>query len=718
MSDPINPLDKFQSYSYHWILLAANNTEIIRQFINPSIVGQPNLMSFVAGAKLGDEIGPNNSGAFLICDTRKTSEFAIDNVNYKMYIAPGDAPSKTHIIGGRLDIRLIDPSGVGFFNYMKYLVDEKFETDINGVTFLLHSLFMGHTDQGTTELVDSISIPMIMGESFSLTEFSTRGGIYDIGFFPITMGASGSISQFCELYETFSIKCKDALLGNAIQALENTLNIKSRDWFMKYNPIIKPEDKPVQDSQGAKNEDKRNGRLVQYMITIPDDWFYFKVNTSGDNTPETIFADKRAQYEKKATEVQQKTQASTTGKEAATSFSTAINMTIPDALASLLGACPQVNALSNLEAKKNGTSKIFKTISSISSDQETVLVHFDIVEYELPDVNRAKQVIEESNNTNLTMPRKGNDVRPENAIIYDYIFSGKNTDILNLDIKVNNLFLGLTSKANIAQQSKEQLIGKPQVKPIDRNETDDKTTLDLVRKKQPITRVPRTPNEVANNSSTPHKGQSGAPQRMADSQEFHKTLCDLHGATMMTTEMKIRGNPDLLKSYNIEGIPPHLKLAGSIKEFLALSVDDLNGKASAWEYKEAGINSAKPKAKAGAILIDSHLKHRTYINELVAPAQEYLKAVKTGKPKKSFIAQGTFVKINIFGPSEYPFSLDSTTNFRTQLFYDSWYVLSDITSSWTNGEFEQTLTLKTYDIYGQNSMTPQDKPTTSTAQKI
>ena len=67
-----------------------------------------------------------------------------------------------------------------------------------------------------------------------------------------------------------------------------------------------------------------------------------------------------------------------------------------------------------------------------TGDNTPAVIHFDIVEYELPDVNRAKQVIEESNNNNLTMPRKGNDVRPENAIIYDYIFSGKNTDILKI----------------------------------------------------------------------------------------------------------------------------------------------------------------------------------------------------------------------------------------------------------------------------------------------
>jgi hypothetical protein len=316
------------------------------------------------------------------------------------------------------------------------------------------------------------------------------------------------------------------------------------------------------------------------------------------------------------------------------------------------------------------------------------------------------------------MPRKNNNIRPENAIIYDYIFSGKNTDILNLDIKVNNLFLGLTSRADIAQQSKEVIAGRSQVKPENRNITDNKTTLAIVRNKQPITRVPRSADEVNNMGNTPHKGEAGSSKRMEDRQEFHKTLCDLHGVSMMHTEMKIRGNPDLLKSYNIETIPPHLKLAGSIKEFLALSANDLNGKATAWEYKISSSGNSKPTAKAGASITDSHLKHRAYINELVAPAQEYLKAVKNGTPKKSFIAQGTFVKINIYGPSEYPFSLDDLSNFRTQLFYDSWYILTDITNTWVNGEFEQQLTLRTYDIYGENSMTPQDKPDNTAAQKI
>ena len=718
MSNPPNSLDKYRSHSYHHILIAANNTEIIRQLSEPKPGEGTNFLSSVAYAKLGQEI-IKDSGAYLVFDTRKTSDFMMDNLKFTTHVGGNTSPSDHTIIGSKIEMTIIDPSGIGFFNYMKWLCDEALQTDITGVTFLLHTMFIGHTDRGQTEVVDSISIAMIMAGDFNLTQFGTDGGRYEVSFCAI----SGMLGTDIELYtnlwagEAINFKFQDSLLGNAIQALENQLNIASRHYYFAINPIDKPVDGPVTTSQvqpkNPQTTQQRRGRLVQYMITIPEHWFYFTVGSPGAKVGETDFAStggatvlaKIAEQNQKQVDKQNAdTKASIDDAvkkdpkaPAHGYFVTSINMKVQDVLWSLLSSCDAVNKMANLEAKTAGISTIFKTLTSITSDKDVVLVHFDIVEFALPDTNQSDSDI--SSDTEQAEFEKKKQTYPPGAIIFDYIFSGKNEDILHFDIKVNNMMLGLFSKSNVSVSAVQQISGQPQTKKDDSNKTQVKPALYKLRPMQPVVAPPPSFIQYTNNAVMVNQNQTDAAKQFQNKQEFHKSLSDLTAASLQPV-IKIRGNPDLYKSYVVDSIPPHVQLTESVQAYLSTENIDFN-KLTAWDYG----NGKKPKAKGGATIVTAHLDHRKWVKALIEPVQKDLSQNAKYKP---FVKGGMYAKVNVYGPADYPFAqanAGDTTGFsnkiRTQLFYDGFYFVSAIHSEFSTSSFTQDLSLHTCDLYGE-----------------
>lgn len=713
MSQPQNPLDNFRSHSYHHILVAANNTEIIRLMTEPK-PGEPStFLSSVTNARLGQEI-QKDTGAYLVFDTRKTSDFMMDNLKFTVLIGGNSSPSDHTMIGSKIEMQIIDPSGIGFFNYMKWLCDEALQTDINGVTFLLHTMFIGHTDRGETEIVDSISVAMVMTADFNLTQFGTDGGRYDLSFCAI----SGMLGDGIELYtnlwagEAQSIKFNQSLLGEAIQSLENQLNQASRKFYFAANQIDKPVEGPVITSQvqtkNPQTTQQRRGRLVQYMITLPPEWFYYKVSSPGAKVTETDFA---AQIKKLQDQKQIELDASNSKEKARVDeaikkdpkapavgyFATSINMKVQDVLWALLTSCDEINKMANLEAKSAGTAQILKVLTSITSDKDMVLVHFDIVSFSIPDVNQSdSQITDEYDQNN-----KNQKYIPPGAIIFDYVFSGKNEDILHLDIKVNNMMLGLYSKSNASVSAVQMINGQPQTKKDDGSISQVKPMLYKLRPMQPVIAPPPSFVQYTNNAVMVNQNQTDAAKQFQNKQEFHRSLSDLTAA-MLQPAVKIRGNPDLYKSYIIDSVPPHVQLTESIQSYLSTENIDF-AKLTAWDYG----NGKTATAKGGATIVAAHIEHRKWVKKLITPIQETLNQKGLYKP---FVKGGMYAKINIYGPADYPFaqanvndSTGFTNKIKTQLFYDGWYFCSAIHNEFSSSSFTQDLSLHTCDLYGEYS---------------
>lgn len=688
MSNPANILDKYRSHSIHYILTVSNETENIRKILNPQTSeSNGGFLSNIVGKRLGDDIGNN---VYLLVDSRKTSEFSIPSVSFTTLMGAKSDPAQTAIIGGTVDIQIVDPSGIGFFNYLRYLTFEKLNTDLSGLCFCLHIMFVGHTDDGGSEIVSTTGIPLMMNATFEMSEYTTRGAIYNLAFCASSMQIDTSISSISSIPNAISYEIKDSLLGNAIQSFENQLNIASRTTYLKYNPTILDASETYNEPQvksTKKDEPKRNGRLVQYMITIPEHWFYFTIPTAADRNQELKFDSNG-----KPTNVPGKNASDQKlpGSHAVTSPST----TAQEAIANLLHLSPEVTGLFNADKQKNGSGKLFKIATSVTSNSDVMLIHFDIIEYSVPNVNKTKGDVEDTtgvSNDSVKSTVQDSKIPPkEGSIEFDYIFSGKNTDIIDFSIHVENMFIGLMTrtfspirtddgsvKIDFDQKKKDDI--SPEIK-------DQDVVVPQQGKNQPIMPFAQSGKNLDNNSAIAKRNIKDSQKSLENSQEFHKALADLHFASLNNT-IKIRGNPWLFSSFMVDSVAPHTQLTTSLKDYLNNVSAEKISKLSAWEYD---IKS-KSTPKGNGSIVAAHIEHRKYVNKLA-------------KSEKISLAEAQYAKVNIFGPKDYPFSSDiDLPEFKVQLFYDGWYWMSAVKHDFVGSSFTQEITMHALDVYGDNS---------------
>lgn len=693
MSIPINPLDKFQSHAYHFILLAANNTESLRKLSDGR-----GLLSNVATAKLGDDIG---GGSFLICDTRRISELAINSVKFKQYLGVG-SPSETHLICGLLEMEMYDPTGIGLLNYLKILIDEKLKTDITGMVFMLHISFIGHTDTGGTEPVDSINILMFLTDM--ILDFSHTGGRYSMKFAPADSGthSEGAHGDYFKIYSAFNIYSPDNTLGAAIKSFENQLNAHSLKAFQQLN--AQQRDPATDQVQGSK--DQKYGRLVQYMITLPEkvegkpnseDWATFPINAVQNNQVETDFK-KRAQEQKDTNTPKTNVPTTPTDYNKNVEDVTGMRVSIPvsgsisDALTTIFQTCDRVQAKGNAQAILDKKASIYKILYTITSDEKTVLVHVDVVEYYLPDPEGLKKIKEGVEGSGTKLAAKEDN--PPGAYIYDYLYTGKNADIIDFAVQVNNAQFMLLNKVSIGAKALADVQDSDSSKKKDKDNLTEYKPVGVLKPNSPVKPPVRTPQETTNYVAQPNPYAELYPQVVADRQDFHQLLSYVHGMSMLNGVVKIRGNPDHLGKTQPLAYAPHMQLMGSYNDFTNIQ-----------NFDDQGVQQK---------LAENRAQHRKYVNDnFVKPRQDTIDLAASGQSveTETFHTSPYFLKINIKAPSDYLFSQEVGTG-NVQVFYDGWYMMRAIEHEFNMGNFTQTLEIAAYNLGEQEIKAYHDYQTT------
>jgi hypothetical protein len=303
-------------------------------------------------------------------------------------------------------------------------------------------------------------------------------------------------------------------------------------------------------------------------------------------------------------------------------------------------------------------------------------------------------------------------------MVFEYVFSGLDNDVLDFQIKANNLYIGLMSNSRVAQLAAKQMTDDDQTKKNENNvDIIDKSPYGVIAKNQPLVPPPKSIQAFNDYMKTPNKMDPEAKKKLENLQEFHKSLSDLHVSSLQTS-IKIRGNPRVLKRYSIGEIPVHYRPSGKLKDYVNLFAEGHSAdlaKATGWEYK--GLPEAK--AASGANITEAHIRHREFVDRICKKVDVNINTLDSAAsnndkstPNASFIAAGTWAKVNIYAPKDYPFAhmtdggghlsegTQGTNAYRTQLFYDSWYLVAKVSNSFDNGNYTQTLDLLGFDLYG------------------
>lgn len=648
-----NPLDAFRTYSYQHILLVANNTDALRPFISlnsGSNIRENTRISndVLDNLRLGEEL----NGVFKVIDTRKDSEFSIRDITYTTHVG-AMIPGQTQVLTGTLNMTVVDPLGITFLNYLQNLMDEKLMCNFDGMCFLLKTLFIGHPDDGSDNVLISTSANSLLLMNID-ADFTEMGGVYQVKFAPLACGAAQQMQRTAAIQNVQVFTSKDRTLGTMVKNLETSLNDQLKDYYDKL-VVTQITERGVVTSTTNANRDNKLGRRVYYMITIPDHWKAFEVEAGSDKAIEVEWKNKvksaDAASKQKVDDYNKNTPPDKNGKNTGPAYiAGSVTMTVDDALSIIFKHCPKVAEMASI-AKRKDTDRegvrVYKTISTMTSNADSVTLHWDVVEFVVPNIS--KKAAQNSAYKHWFTA----DGTPKNLYTYDYIFSGKNTDILTFEMKLQNANIALLQSVNVGQKAL-QTIATPQKSGGAKEAKTTKPEVFTQRTKDPVF-IPMVNSSNLRGNSYIVDGSALKEQAHA---EYVRTMADLYATSTVDLKMRIRGNPNLMNQVTFS-MPPHATPDVNAAQYLSFIKD----------Y----TTSVQTEANA----VGGNMEAANSLSPAVFPI---------------------FTKVNIYSPDKFRANA-SDTQFGSKFWYDKYYMVRSIDHKFADGLFEQELVMGAYNIY-------------------
>jgi hypothetical protein len=690
-----NPLDEYASYSTHFVMLACRSSEQARIFSQDSN-RRSSLQAINDVKSLGDPVifGSTSSDIFLVMDTRRFSQFTIQKLEFNTLVHGVGAGYSVNNTIQQISMTVLDSVGISFFNYIQWLLDSQMQTNFDGMIFLLRVIFVGHRGDPKDPLyssadnveVQTITIPMTLFKMELNLDYAK--GIYECEFLPVMNFSPVEGARWLNIgnASAFFSGTNNSKLGAMVRAFENELNRQSIKFYNELQPLILQAGRNVQPATG------KFGRQVQYMITLPkewEDWDYAGPAMHGA-------------LEKKFGPSQQ--QEDTTSNPAQGSYmSVRGGQTITQVLDLLLDGVPRIKELANDDRVKNGQEIVFyHYLVSTTSNDDSITVHVDIIPFQMPrpDLPSKKGAVNDSASETQSkwLTKKTDDMGitrlvPKNGCEFDYIFTGKNLDVLNFDMKIQNLQFLLTANTRVSEGEMFLLSSNLQVSGTGSQPKQEppKPALMSLRAYDPVLLPLRTPAEMkAFSNYLTWRSDAKTKKIQADAQNYSRNLSAFYNQSPIQVNMVIKGNPWLLDKFNIGTPPRHVSPTTNQGAGTTPAGSSEEVRSSYREHLENDVL----KARSGA----------TRDSNGVFRANDSL-------GEDSFIETPFFVTVNIMGPNFDALSGEKMQGeFATRILNDNWYTVFQIKHTIDNGVFTQELTLNSYSIYGGGSLTT-EQPT-------
>lgn len=385
MSSPPNILDAYRTYSYHHILIAADSTNTAEALHEESEISR----FYHPEVRFCPQQHPNAGRYIVLINGITDMQFVIQSAKWATVPIPSVTPStpnmvtsvQTMAVDGEIEI--LEPQGV---NFMNILVEATKLLDIDPalITFVLKTVFVGHRDDGTTSMITTVKPLMFMMVDIT-SKIDVTGAVYTMALVGSVNGA-GKLPHINSVVKGMTINAGKTI-GETLDALQSEITTQYDNQWEK-----------LTTGGCGVNLNPNDFMKVTYHIHCDE---HYRSMPAGDNID--------VKY-----------------RETSDSGGSISNLGETSSIENLITMI--MNSSSAVLKEANGKLPderfIFKIASSVNSDIEggKFEVHYHIHQY--------KAVVIEDKNFLTFEPPDGT------GITFNYIFTGKNIDIKDLDIKM------------------------------------------------------------------------------------------------------------------------------------------------------------------------------------------------------------------------------------------------------------------------------------------
>ncbi len=572
MSKPQNILAKYRTYSYHHILIAcdnqaaadyirsSNDLSVFRELGIPlpvNIAQEDEKKDINAREEVTGVVKQTQVGSYvIILNGMIDTSFVVKSVEwFSATAASTDAQDKFTSLAVEGKMIVEEPRGVRFLNKLNGACD-LLQSDPSGVLWLLKTIFVGHRDNpdNTSEDDYIMNLRPLEFMLYNVTgTFDITGGVYELEFAGIANGAA-RFPQFSRVAQQINVPVGDGNLANAMTFLQDRMNEDSASNRKCVQQALKNAYRTGPVTSGISDETLEEFRLVQYAIVLDEPY-----SLPGETT--------NSKYVITGTVDQTQDKA---GKESEDKgpITFGVESTVEQAIRQIMNRCEQVDK-DRTEGDENGFKYIFKIHTEITmvgketlhplinpeSQKDIVLVVYRIRRHPEMTNQIVKKVLEGKIEQSGKPHEITSDKLDENTLEYDYFFTGRNTDILEFDIKMDMglAFLQTLSSTNTIGTGTSQ-IGGVEREPVNVTwvATGEGNRVDAAVDTEGETKAPifvrsKTPIFPSTNFKNMHtKNIRGA----LDSSRYHAFLSRHAALESVEANVTIHGNPYLMSSTN------------------------------------------------------------------------------------------------------------------------------------------------------------------------
>lgn len=407
MSKPENRLAQFQSYSAMHILVMCDGmatADALQK--NPNVFVDTSLPTGEVQA-ISNPLDASTTGKYIILyDGRSTSKYSIDSVHWETVLSPlGDNGNNFDTIETDGEMVIEEPLGVEF---LELLVTGTAElgVDPSGVVFMLKTFFVGFDANGEQQTVDDI-LPFTFIMIDLTASMEASGTKYKITLFGTSNGVA-KLPQIANIANGITIPFE---VGMTLKDAFNALQAKVREAYDKHKALVIA----TLEKQIATGETSLTGRSASELIEER----YSRVNY-------TFTLDEKYQNDKYKVGTDEGDVIFKNGSQYSIKFPP--DCTVEQCISGIMKSCPQVVSEATVKRTSQDITEInTSALPKITSRlMPTGTDGAYAIQYKVYRMIRQHQPLGEKLN-----PGVGE------VLEFDYIYTGKNTDILDFDIKLD-----------------------------------------------------------------------------------------------------------------------------------------------------------------------------------------------------------------------------------------------------------------------------------------